>query len=61
MKFAPPVQGMSMEQITIDGINASLKLVYDKHLGATRTDQRHGNLSSRPGESGSITSDRESI
>jgi hypothetical protein len=34
MKFPPPMQGMSIEQLTIDGINTSLKLVYDKHLGA---------------------------
>jgi hypothetical protein len=32
MKFMA-VPGMSMEQMTIDGINTSIKLVYDRHLG----------------------------
>lgn len=34
MKFPPPVQGMSLEKLTIDAINTNLKLVYDKHLAA---------------------------
>lgn len=32
MKFPAPVQGVSMQQITIDGINATIKPIYDKHL-----------------------------
>lgn len=44
MKFAPPVQGVSLEQLTLDGINNSLKMVFDRHLAET-SDASSGTVS----------------
>jgi hypothetical protein len=34
MKFPPPVAGFSMEKMTVDGINATIKPIYDRHLSS---------------------------
>ena len=44
MKFPPPVRGVSMEKMTVDGINASIKPLYDRHLSST-SDSSSGTVS----------------